>query len=350
MKIRYLGNLLVTLTVPALITSGALMADDTYPFPSAGSTVVGSVGFIDGDEVGWFWSVNRGDSVSESFSSSCMTGVIEAVSLDLDIPRNVLNSGAFVNWDVVVNGTKTGDFTIPQGFTGAVMVPTSGVLLGPDFDVSIEVTNQVPGGYGSHSFAYEDPWMHSVTLECLGAYATVGGKTVCTGGNESSGDGDGNGKFTPISACDGEATWTTDTFVSGFIGLTSDTATGDPDSFPYSGTPIAMSELNWMEKHPSRGNKCTYTPSPSSIATIDETETILSGGWLLNCWDADDVQYAVDALELSDIILTNATGEGQGRDKDRGSICFGAAGSGVCQDPVFTNYTLVRGEVESGQE
>jgi hypothetical protein len=279
-----------------------------------------------------------------------MTGVIEAVKLDLDVPYNVLNNAAFVDWDVKVNGTKLGDFTIPEGFTGAVMVPTNGVLFGPDFEVMLEVTNEVAVGEGSHTFAYADPWMHAVTLECLGAYATVGGKTVCTGGNESGGDGDGNGMYTPISDCDGEALWTTDSFVSGFIGLTSDTAVGDPDTFPYSGTPIAMSELNFMTKHPSRGLKCTYTPSPTSVATIDEMDTVLSGGWLLNCWDENDVQYITDFLESQDIILTNATGAGEGRDKDRGSVCFGVAGSGVCADEVFANYTLVRGEVASGQE
>ncbi|MDX1459898.1 MAG: hypothetical protein R3348_02465 [Xanthomonadales bacterium] len=350
MSISHFRKLGLSVAVSLLAVPATLVADDSFPFPSAGSNVVGSLGFIDADEVGFFWSVARGDLVSESFTSSCISGVIESATLNVEVVSNVLASGQSVDWDFSLNGAKVGDFSIPDAFVGAVIVPTAGVLIGPDFDVEIKVTNEVPSGLGSHSFAYADPFLHSVDFECLGAYATVGGKTVCTGGNESSGDGDGNGQFTPVNGCDGEAAWVTDTFVSGFIGLTSDTATGDPDSFPYSGTPIEASELTFMTKNPSRQLRCTYTPSPTSVATIDEDQTVLSGGWLTNCWDADNFQYAVDLLEGQDIILTNATGAGKGRDKDRGSVCFGPSGTATCSDPVLTNYTLVRGSVDSAQE
>ena len=77
--------------VVGLVTGGLVTAPasaELHVFPSATSTVVGSVGFIDGDEIGFFWSVARGDSVEENFTDSLpdVTGAIFAFS----VPRNVL--------------------------------------------------------------------------------------------------------------------------------------------------------------------------------------------------------------------------------------------------------------------
>src|SRR4051812_19346127 len=49
-------------------TSSSVRPAAVHPFPSAASTIVGSVGFIDSEQVGYFWSANRGDSVAETLS------------------------------------------------------------------------------------------------------------------------------------------------------------------------------------------------------------------------------------------------------------------------------------------
>ena len=70
------GAILVTVAFMMLAFAPAAGATATSPdagkkfaFPSASSTVVGSTGFIDDCQVGYFWSASRGDSVSQTFSS-----------------------------------------------------------------------------------------------------------------------------------------------------------------------------------------------------------------------------------------------------------------------------------------
>ena len=134
-----------------------------FDFPSADSTVVASVGFIDTDEVGWFWSVGRGDLVSETFSTSL--GSISRAILEVDVIRNVLNSGAFVDWDIEINGVVVGSFTINEGFTAPVTVDvTFSPITGPVYDVTIRVTNEVAVGEGSHTLAYAGAFAHSIQL------------------------------------------------------------------------------------------------------------------------------------------------------------------------------------------
>jgi len=145
-----------------------------HAFPSGASTVVGSVGFIDADEIGYFWSAARGDLVSESFADP-LASVSRAV-FDFAVPSNVLNSGAQVDWDVVINGTPTGSFVIPQGFTGPVhldltFAPVANV--GGSYLVAFEVTNEVPVGQGSHTLAYAGDSAHSVELSVIPAPGAI---------------------------------------------------------------------------------------------------------------------------------------------------------------------------------
>ena len=145
-----------------------------HVFPSDDSTVVGSVGFINATEIGWFWSVARGDTVSESFVDSLP--YINQAAFDLAVPSNVLNSGAEVDWDVVINGTTIGSFIIPQGFTGTKSLDFSFAKIanvGGAYEVALVVTNQVPGGYGSHSFAYAGEYPHSVELSYIPAPGAI---------------------------------------------------------------------------------------------------------------------------------------------------------------------------------
>jgi hypothetical protein len=67
-------------------TAGAAVFD----FPSRSSTVVASVGFIDAQQIGSFWSVSRGDRVSQSFAGP---DLVNRAILQLDVVTNVLNQG-----------------------------------------------------------------------------------------------------------------------------------------------------------------------------------------------------------------------------------------------------------------
>lgn len=136
-----------------------------HAFPSSGSAVVGSVGFIDADQVGYFWSVNRGDSVEEAYVDS-LTSVNQAI-LDYDVITNVLNNNAYVNWDLLINGIVVGSFTVNQGDLGTYSYDTGifAPIPGPNYTVRIEVTNEVASGEGSHTLRYAGTaGPHSITL------------------------------------------------------------------------------------------------------------------------------------------------------------------------------------------
>lgn len=145
-----MSKLFVSATVLAAL-AGSAMAQ-TFPFPSSGSAVVGSVGFINANEVGYFWSTNRGDSVTETFGSALPS--VNGTNLRLNVLQNILSSGNNVNWDVVLNGSTVGSFSVPQGFLGALNVPISHApvaAIGGNYTLRIQVTNEVPGGFGSHT-------------------------------------------------------------------------------------------------------------------------------------------------------------------------------------------------------
>jgi hypothetical protein len=122
-------------------------------FPSFDSTVVGSVGFIDDTQVGWFWSVARGDSVEETFSTGA--GKIDRAFFKFIVPTNSLDPGAFVDWDVLINGVLVGSFRINEGQTGPVALDLKfPAIAGPNYTIRFEVKNEVAGGAGSHSLGY----------------------------------------------------------------------------------------------------------------------------------------------------------------------------------------------------
>lgn len=127
----------------------------TGTFPSAGSSVVGSLGHFSG-KVGYFWSVSRGDMVSELFSG---TGLYSVTGLDLDftITDNVLNPASqMVNWDVRVNGTTVGTWSwAATDGTGPVSLSyTFAPIVGNGtYDIGMFVTNEVPSGHGSIAIA-----------------------------------------------------------------------------------------------------------------------------------------------------------------------------------------------------
>jgi hypothetical protein len=141
---------------------GATAQSTTFAFPSSTSTVVGSVGFIDADEVGYFWTAQRGDRVSETFTGP--SSVNRAV-LKVEVVLNSLLSAQRVDWNLEINGTVVGSFTVSPGFTGPLTLDVSfPPILGPTYAVTIRVTNIVPGGAGSHSLAYAGSFAHSIEL------------------------------------------------------------------------------------------------------------------------------------------------------------------------------------------
>lgn len=132
-----------------------------HAFPSANSTVIGSTGFIDSYEVGYFWSASRGDSVEQSFSGPA---TIKKATFKLDVPYNSL-VGANVDWTASINGTDIGSFSVTPGLTGPVTEQFKfAKMTGGTYDVKIRVTNEVPGGDGSITLAYAQSYAHKVSL------------------------------------------------------------------------------------------------------------------------------------------------------------------------------------------
>jgi hypothetical protein len=167
----------LAITLLMLGSVGVAAESQTFTFPSAGSTVVGSVGFIDDDEIGWFWSIARGDTVSETLSSSLPA--VRGAILDLEVVRNLLNSGAYVDWDVKINGVIVDSFTVDEGFTGPIHRETSfAPIAGPDYLVELVVTNEVAPGDGSHTLAYAGAYAHSIELISTERAKVTGGGTV----------------------------------------------------------------------------------------------------------------------------------------------------------------------------
>lgn len=132
-------------------------------FPSATSTVIGSVGFIDATQVGYFWSAARGDSVAQTFTGKKK---IKKAILKLDVPTNGLAAGAETDWAVIINGTTVGSFTITSGQTGAVKSKsTFAKIKGGTYDVKIAMTNEVAPGDGAITLRYAGDGPHSIKLK-----------------------------------------------------------------------------------------------------------------------------------------------------------------------------------------
>jgi hypothetical protein len=134
----------------------------TFVFPSANSQIVGSVGFIDSCQAGYFWSASRGDSVSQTLTGGRRT--THAI-LDVGVPTNSLTSGNEVDWSLSIDGHTVDSFVVASGFTGTVHRDVHFTKIrGRNYAVKLYVTNEVPGGGGSITLAYAD---------CGGAHSLV---------------------------------------------------------------------------------------------------------------------------------------------------------------------------------
>jgi hypothetical protein len=155
---------LVGVAPPVANAAGSAAAPQTvHAFPSASSTVVGSVGFIDSQQVGYFWSQSRGDSVAEAFQGP---NSIKKAILKLEVIENALNSGNEVDWTLSINGKDVGSFVVSEGQLGPFKKKFKfKKITGGTYDVKMRVTNEVPGGGGSHTFRYAGAGSHSITLK-----------------------------------------------------------------------------------------------------------------------------------------------------------------------------------------
>ena len=133
----------------------------SFTFPSAGSAVVGSVGFVDTSSVGYFWSANRGDSVTESFAGPAS---VSSYTFDCNIPINFLNNGNTVDWNVIINGTVVDSFSVSELSTGVSVGGSFPAIAGPNYTVSLAVTNEVPGDGGSTTWRYAGIGNNTLTL------------------------------------------------------------------------------------------------------------------------------------------------------------------------------------------
>jgi len=155
------GGVTAVMTGAAHQSAPAIAA--AQAFPSSSSTVIASTGFIDGDQVGYFWSVSRGDSVAQTFSGP---NKIKKAIFKLDVPTNALAVGATVDWTASINGKDVGRFQVVSGqlgpFTEKFKFPKQ---TGGSYAVKIRVTNEVASGDGSITLRYAGAGPHSVTLK-----------------------------------------------------------------------------------------------------------------------------------------------------------------------------------------
>ena len=100
--------------------------------------------------------------MSQTFSGPASVNVAQ---LKATVVTNVLNSGAEVDWNLEINSVIVGRFRVVEGFTGTLtLARTFAPISGPNYDVTIRVTNEVPSGEGSITLAYAGAWIHGIKL------------------------------------------------------------------------------------------------------------------------------------------------------------------------------------------
>jgi hypothetical protein len=142
---------------------GKVVPQAASAFPSASSTIIGSTGFIDAEQVGYFWSAARGDSVEQSFSGPAS---VNKAKLKLDVTYNGLVASAETDWTLSINGTDVGSFVIPSGQLGPVTASYKfKKIKGGTYDVKIRETNEVAPGEGAIALRYAGTGPHSIKLK-----------------------------------------------------------------------------------------------------------------------------------------------------------------------------------------
>lgn len=130
-------------------------------FPSASSAVIGSLGFVDAEQCGYFWDSSRGDSVSETFAGAAS---ITNYTLDVDLPSNGMTVGTTLSWDVLINGVVVDSFVVLDGQTSISLGASFPAIAGPNYTVTLQTTSIVAPGAGAHTMRYAGTGAHDLTL------------------------------------------------------------------------------------------------------------------------------------------------------------------------------------------
>jgi hypothetical protein len=134
----------------------------TASFPSSTSSVVASIGFgpsdgvLNSNEIGYFFSVSHGDSVSQNFTGTGLSAV-NGIDLNFNVTRNLLTSGNEVDWDVLINGTKVGSWSWNNtDGTGTVNLSYffPDIVGNGTYTLAMDVTNEVPSAGGSIALGF----------------------------------------------------------------------------------------------------------------------------------------------------------------------------------------------------
>lgn len=119
-------------------------------FPSSGSTIVAN-------GAGNFFFLDT-HSASETFVGTGLA-TVNTVDLSLTLASNNMMNGAFVNFDVLLNGIDIGDIVFNVGDATGVafdfMFAFAPIAGAGTYDIVLDVTNNVPGGDGSVSFVLD---------------------------------------------------------------------------------------------------------------------------------------------------------------------------------------------------
>lgn len=151
----------------------------TFAFPSDSSSIVSS-GTPPAGQVGYFWSVTRGDKASETFPGPPQ---IDHVELAVQPTTNSLSPSAEVDWTLSINGTDVGSLVVPAKTTAPIALERSfAPIAGPSYAVVLRVTNEVPGGQGSIALAASNTaGAHSIEISDVAPDTVINsGPTVTT--------------------------------------------------------------------------------------------------------------------------------------------------------------------------
>lgn len=158
--------------VAVATVNGALAQTFSATYPSDSSSVVASVGELSPTSIGYFWSAVLGHEVEETFVGTGLGSVVQ-LDLELEVTENVLATGQQVDWDVRVNGTSVGSFTILDTDLGAFSESfTFAAIAGAGtYTVGMHVSNTVGNGLGSVALGKNGN--NSMTLHAVPEPATM---------------------------------------------------------------------------------------------------------------------------------------------------------------------------------
>ena len=123
-------------------TIGIPAAGDTYDSASGSGTITA------GGQTGPLWQA--GNNVTSPVTTTTLSSA-DAYSFTAPISFNILTENEYFN--ILVNGTQVGTFTVDPGMTSVSGSGSLASILGPDFQVAFIVAQTVDPGDGSIKFS-----------------------------------------------------------------------------------------------------------------------------------------------------------------------------------------------------